>query len=499
MPGRSPWGSLSSKLRTTFAAFVLLGLAAFPVALVQVNAALAELTPPTVTTLAGSGQGSADGTGGMASFNRPAGVAVDSAGNVYVADTFNNEIRKITPEGVTTTLAGSLTQGYQDGPGETALFRQPTGVAVDSEGNLYVADQNNHKIRMITPEGVVSTLAGSGAGYTDATGTNAKFQYPRAVAVDSAGNLYVADQNNHKIRKIAPGGVVTTLAGSGQGSADGTGTAASFAYPRAVAVDGVGNVYVADQFYHKIRMITPAGVVTTLAGSGSNGSADGTGAAASFYNPYGVAVDSAGNVYVGDQLNHRIRKIAPGGVVTTLAGSGSGFADGTTETALFSQPNGVAVDSAGNVYVADANNNKIRKITLWVVVAQSFAIDRHVIAGGGGGSEGGGFSIVGTIGQADAGPTLTDGNFTLVGGFHSSYVAVQMPGAPRLTLVKSGANVTLSWPADGSTGFVLETSGSVAPGSAWTTVPGEPTLGSGEKSVTLTAQPGNHFFRLRKQ
>jgi len=320
-----------------------------------------------VTTLAGTGStGSANGTGTAASFYSPQGVAVDNSGNVYVADASNHLIRKITSAGVVTTLAGSGSQGSANGTGTAATFKFPRGVAVDGSGNVYVADRQNHMIRKITSAGVVTTLAGSGSsGSADGTGTAATFYQPCGVAVDNSGNVYVADASNHLIRKITSAGVVTTLAGSGsQGSADGTGTAASFNYPYGIAVDGSGNVYVADKENNLIRKVTSAGVVTTLAGSGSSGSADGTGTAASFYSPYGVAVDNSGNVYVADRQNHMIRKITSAGVVTTLAGSGSsGSADGTGTAASFYQPCGVAVVGSGNVYVADTDNNLIRKIT----------------------------------------------------------------------------------------------------------------------------------------
>jgi len=318
-----------------------------------------------VTTLAGSGSYSfADGTGTAASFNGPRGVAVDSSGNVYVADTSNSRIRKITSAGVVTTLAGSGTAAYADGTGTTASFNGPQGVAVDSSGNVYVADINNNRIRKITSAGIVTTLAGSGSySFADGTGTAASIAQPAGVAVDSSGNVYVADSGNNRIRKITSAGVVTTLAGSGIGAyTDGTGTTASFNGPQGVAVDSSGNVYVADSNNSRIRKITSAGVVTTLAGSGDWAYADGTGTTASFNGPQGVAVDSSGNVYVADTSNSRIRKITSAGVVTTLAGSAAGFADGTGTAASFNYPYGVDVDSSGNVYVADINNSRIRKI-----------------------------------------------------------------------------------------------------------------------------------------
>jgi sugar lactone lactonase YvrE len=313
-----------------------------------------------VSTLAGLTQGYGDGTGATARFSEPSGVAVDTSGNVYVADWSNHRIRKVTPTGVVTTLAGS-TQGDVDGIGVAAQFANPYGVAVDTSGNVYVADTNNYRIRKVTPTGVVTTLAGSMPGDVDGTTATAQFSFPFGIAVDASGNVYVADRSNHRIRKVTPTGVVTTLAGSTRGYGDGTGATARFSEPSDVAVDGSGNVYVADQSNHRIRKVTPTGVVTTLAGS-TQGYADDTGAAAQFSEPSGIAVDGSGNVYVADQSNHRIRKVTPTGVVTTLAGSTQGYADDTGAAAQFSYPFDVAIDASGRVYVADWSNHRIRKI-----------------------------------------------------------------------------------------------------------------------------------------
>jgi len=313
-----------------------------------------------VTTLAGSTQGYADDTGAAAQFSGSTGVAVDAAGNVYVADNYNHRIRKVSPTGVVTTLAGS-TQGYADGTGAAAQCNNPSGVAVDVAGNVYVADWGNNRIRKVSPAGVVTTLAGSTQGYADGTGAAAKFDGPVGVAVDAAGNVYAADSSNRRICKVSPAGVVTTLAGSTKGYADGTGAAAKFDDPAGVAVDASGNVYVADWGNNRIRKVSPVGVVTTLAGS-TRGYSDGTGASAKFSNPTGVAVDEAGNVYVADWGNNRIRKVSPAGVVTTLAGSTKGYADGTGAAAQFSLPSCVAIDGAGTIYVGDHGNHRIRKI-----------------------------------------------------------------------------------------------------------------------------------------
>lgn len=321
----------------------------------------------TVTTLAGSGNsGYAEGTRTAASFSSPHGVAVDSAGNVYVADFGNHRIRKISPIGEVVTLAGSGNSGYIDGIGTAASFSYLEDIAVDRAGNVYVADRDNHRIRKISPIGVVTTLAGSGnRGFADGLGISASFDVPTSVSVDVAGNVYVADLYNHCIRKISPAGLVTTFAGSGSnGYVDAMGSAASFSNPNGVAVDEAGNVYVSDRNNNRIRKISPAGMVTTLAGSGIYGFADGIGAAARFNGPLGVAVDGDGNVYVADEGNNRIRKISPSGLVTTIAGSGNeGYTDGEGTAASFKYLNNVALDRFMNVYVADAGNHVIRKIT----------------------------------------------------------------------------------------------------------------------------------------
>jgi sugar lactone lactonase YvrE len=297
--------------------------------------------------------------------------SIGSGGNVYLAGSTNNRINKITPDGTVSTIAGSGTAGFTDGQGTSAQFNTPTGVAVDSAGNVYVAESGNNRIRKITPGGTVSTLAGSGtAGYAEGTGTNAQFYYPYGIAVDSAGNVYVADTGNRRIRKITPGGTVSTLAGSGiNGYADGPGSSAQFNTLYGIAVDSAGNVYVSEMLIHLIRKITPGGTVSTLAGgtggrsSGTAGYADGKERMAQFNTPLGIAVDSAGNVYVADHRNNRIRKITPDGTVSTIAGNGSsGYNIGQNPNASF-RPDSVAVDSAGNVYVVDGANDRIIKIT----------------------------------------------------------------------------------------------------------------------------------------
>lgn len=267
---------------------------------------------------------------------------------------------------------GLGTTGSDDGTGTAARFNAPNGVVADSSGNLYVTDTANFTIRKITPSAVVTTFAGTAgmSGTVNDTGAAARFNGPEGIAIDSLGNLYVGDLD--LVRKITPSGEVSSFAGStlSSGTTDGTGAAASFGIPRGVATDSSDNVYVADTLENNIRMITPAAEVTTIAGpsNGSFGTANGTGAVARFNGPAGIAVDSTGNIYVADTFNHTIRKItlaAGVGTATTFAGTAlmAGTADGTGANARFAFPHSLSVDSSDNLYVADFGNSAIRKVT----------------------------------------------------------------------------------------------------------------------------------------
>ncbi|WP_323755789.1 putative Ig domain-containing protein [Roseivirga sp.] len=320
-----------------------------------------------VRTIAGSSVfGSAEGTGAAASFWDPRGIVVDAVGNIYVADQQNNRIRIIDTQGVTSTWAGSTSRGLVDGTGTEARFFLPSALAIDADGNIYVADSGNHTIRKISPSGVVTTLAGSFGSGADGIGTSALFNNPAGLAVDSEGNVYVSDDQNYSIRKITPEGVVTTLAGSGnRGSSNGTGTEAEFDNPRGLAVGPDGNIYLADRENNLIRKITPEGVVTTFVGSGNASFADGTGSEAEFYNPVDVVFDPSGNLYVLDQFNQRIRKVTAEREVTTVAGSSFSpivSVDGIGTSASFYFGYHMTADQNGDLYVAQTHS--IRKIEI---------------------------------------------------------------------------------------------------------------------------------------
>lgn len=345
---------------------------------------LTYTTPYAFSTLAGqsSASGSADGTGLGAQFHGPDGIGTDLLGNVYVVDQYNSTVRKVTPSGVVTTIAGQpKVVGTADGRLGISRLNHPWGLTVDKNANIYVADENNSTIRLITLVSgtwMTTTIAGFAGfpGSVDGTNHGAQFNQPNGLAVDSAGNVYVADYGGHAIRMIKPVGsnwVVTTIAGQpgNPGFADGTNNAALFNNPTDVAVDALGNLFVSDLRNDVIRMITPYGtnwVVTTIAGQpGVTGSADGTNNFAQFYYPNGVAIDGAGNLYVAVFADYTIRKVTPLGgtnwAVTTIGGlaNNSGNANGTGSAARFNHATFLATDRSGNLYVADRDNNTIRR------------------------------------------------------------------------------------------------------------------------------------------
>jgi streptogramin lyase len=325
-----------------------------------------------ISSLAGRAiPGAVDALGDEAQFNCPTGIAVGSDGTIFVADTHNSTIRKITRDGNVTTFAGLAgVIGSNDGMGTNAQFNGPQGIAVDNSGNIYVADTGNSTIRKITLSGEVTTIAGV-ANYPnpfDGVGTNALFNHPQALAVDSIGQIYVADTWNYTIRKIATDGTATTLAGRAgyPGNLDGATNRARFQCPTGIAVDTNGTVYVSEFSSHTVRRITADGTVTTIAGrAGSWGDSDGVNDSARFYQPTAIAVDVNGNLYVVDSGNQTLRQITLSNTnwtVTTIAGiSGvAGNVDGTGPTAHMNFTLGMAVGTDGLLYLADSGNNTIR-------------------------------------------------------------------------------------------------------------------------------------------
>lgn len=324
----------------------------------------------TVSTYAGGTVGFADNVGLAAQFNDIESIIIDASGALYVADYKNNRVRKIVAQadaGNVTTLAGTGVLGGDDGDALTAAtLSAPQALAIAADGSIYVSENGYVNIRKISG-GNVSTFAGTGLpGFKDGNAADAQFNHVDGMCIDASGNIYIADTNNNRIRKITTAGVVSTFAGSGTaGNTNGAGAGASFNQPYGIVMDKSGNLYVTEVNNHDIRKIAADGTVSTYVGSGQTGLVNGTGTAARLNYPMGLAIDGDGTLYVADSGNNSIRRVTTGGVTTTLAGIGiAGAVDGDSDSAEFKSPNGVAVDASGNVYVADNGNSKIRKIAV---------------------------------------------------------------------------------------------------------------------------------------
>jgi len=316
-----------------------------------------------VSSFCGSGvSGNQNGTATTTSFNNPLGMAMDASGNMYVADWSNNLIRKITPNGTSSTFAGDGTAGFADGNGTAAKFKFPSDLAFDATGNLYVTDEGNNRIRKITPAGDVSTFAGTGtAGNIDGPLATATFNDPLSLAFDNTGNLYVYNGGATKIRKLTTTSV-TTIAGSSLGFADGPGNTAMFSTLTGMTCDINGNIYAADYQNNRIRLIRPDGTVSTIAGTGASGNNNGPGATATFTGPTGIKIGPDNSLIITEG-GHIIRRIDDFGNVTTYAGSGTqGVLNGPATVAKFSTPTGVVFNSSGALFISEKNGNDIRKI-----------------------------------------------------------------------------------------------------------------------------------------
>jgi uncharacterized repeat protein (TIGR01451 family) len=352
-----------------------------------------------ITTVAGNGSLGYSGDGGPATsagLDRPSGVAVDASGNLYIADDFNERIRKVSTAGIITTVAGNGSYGYSGdgGPATSAQLLNPQGVAVDASGNLYIADTYDNRVRKVSAAGIITTVAGAGPyGYSGDGGpaTSAQLYLPYAVAVDASGDVYIADSHNDRIRKVSAAGIITTAAGNGSCCYAGDGgpaTSAQLWSPSGVAVDTSGDLYIADAGNNRVRKISAAGVIRTVAGNGTCPNAGfavecysgdgGAATSAQFSDPSGVAVDASGDLYITDTYNNRVRRVSAAGTITTVAGNGSyGYSGdgGPATSAQLGFPSGVAVDAGGNLYIADAGSGRVRKVSAVGIIT--------TVAGGG--------------------------------------------------------------------------------------------------------------------
>ena len=368
--------------RRTFWGVLLIVLSVGLLTTAVALAAAGDISTVAGTGATGSGGGGFSGDGVSATSTQlflPADVAVDSSGNLFIADTFNHRIRKVDTSGIISTVAGNGTSGFSgdDGPATSAKLSQPRGVAVDSSGNLFIADQSNHRIRKVDISGNISTVAGNASpgflspGFSGDGGPaiSARVSSPHGVAVDSSGNLFIADTGNHRIRKVDTSGIISTVAGTGTGGFSGDGgpaTDAQLNKLRGVAIDSSGNLFIADRQNHRIRKVDTSGNISTFAGNGVAGfSGDGASATNSQLDGLGgVAVDSSANLFIADTVNNRIRKVDSSGNISTVAGGSGGFSGdgGPATSAALDDPLNVAVDSSGNLFIADFRNNRIRKV-----------------------------------------------------------------------------------------------------------------------------------------
>ena len=332
-----------------------------------------------ISTIAGNGTAGFSGNGSaatLAKLNNPTGITYDSIGNIYISDYNNNQIRKIDGSGTITTVAGTGVGGYSgDGGSATAAkLNLPSTLTFDKYGNMYVVDALNNCVRKVTPSGIISTFAGNGLGGYSGDGglaSSAQLNFPCGIYIDAIGNVFIADRNNHRIRKVNTSGFISTFAGTGVAGFSGDGAVATNAklnMPNSIYFDNSGNAYIADAYNNRIRKVNASGIISTFAGTGIGGfSGDGGQAISAQLNqPFGISFDAAGNSYISDFNNHRIRKIDQGGIISTLAGTGVGGYSGdggVSNVAKIYYPEKVTIDATGNIYIPDAGNQRVRKIS----------------------------------------------------------------------------------------------------------------------------------------
>ncbi len=411
--------------------------------------------PGFIKTVAGTGTGGFSGDGGAAisaKLSDPSSVAVDTAGNLYIADFFNGRIRRVSPAGVITTVAGGGTSLDEGVPATSARLSIPESVAVDAMGNLYITDTGYHRVRKVTPGGLITTVAGNGTeGFSGDNGlaTSAQLHFPSGVVVDAAGNLLISDTGNSRIRRVTPAGMITTSAGNGTPGTsgdNGPATSAQLLIPESLAIDATGDLYIA--VYNGIRKVTQAGLITTVAGTGTDGfSGDGGPAvSAQLREAKRIAIDAAGNLYIGDSGNNRIRKVTPAGFISSVAGDGtSAYSgdDGPAVSAQLNEPYGIAVDAAGNLYVASQGDDRVRRIEAVNVASIFFP---QVVVGGG-------YSTLFTI--INTGVAAVSGNLTLTDQQGNSLsVSGTLTDALGTTQSASGSSFAVAVPT-GGTVFLL--------------------------------------------
>jgi uncharacterized protein YjdB len=491
----------------------------------------ADLNNYIITTVAGNGTAGYSGDGGAATaaaLQNPHAIAIDNSNNLYIVDNWNHRIRKVSPSGIISTFAGNGTLGYSGDGGlaTSASLYYPENIAIDISGNVYISDVGNNRIRRVSSTGIITTIAGNGsAGFSGDGGaaTAASLNAPKGVCIDNTGNLYISDNNNNRIRKVSSTGVITTIAGNGSAGFSGDGgvaTAASLNAPTGIISDAIGNLFIADFNNNRIRKVSSTGVISTIAGNGSAGfSGDGGAATAAGLNyPTGIAIDNSNTIYIPDNINDRIRKVSSTGIISTIAGNGyTGFSGdgGAATSASLNKPQGIAVDGIGNLYFADQFNQRIRSLSSFLpslsisgtssICIGNSATFTDTISGGTWSSSNSAIASVGSAGVVtgvSAGTTTISYTITNTCGAASATKVITVNPLPTAISGSSsvcvGANTTLTnasaggtWSSSSSSATVGSSSGTVAGVSAGSTTITYtlPTGCKATKAVTVNPLP----------